>query len=291
MPDKVTFFHNKSSIRCNEKLFELHYPLVMGVINLTPDSFYKYSRYQTEAEIISRIETMISEGADIIDIGAISTRPGADILSEEIEKQRLFPVLKIINSHFKNLVISIDTFRSDVAKIAVNEYNAGIINDISGGTLDCTMFKVVQELKVPYVIMHLKGTPRDMQSNIRYNNFLEEIFDYFLYKINLLKESGLTDIIIDPGFGFSKTIEQNYELLNKLDLFKIFELPVLVGLSRKSMINKVLVVSPEDALNGTTVLNTIALSKGANILRVHDVKEAKQTISIFQKYLNSGFTE
>jgi len=287
MGDKVTFFNAKSLINCNGKLIDLSKPLIMGILNITPDSFYDGNKYKNNDEIINRVGKMLDEGADIIDIGAVSTRPGADILTEDIEKERLMPVLKLINSDFPGIIISVDTFRSKIAQLAVNEYDVSLINDISGGTLDDSMFKTIADLQVPYILMHIKGNPQNMQSNPEYNNLFDEIFNYFSSKISVLKESGINDIIIDPGFGFGKTLEQNYEILKKIDLFKIFQLPILAGFSRKSMVTKLLNNTPEKALNGTTVLNTIALIGGANILRVHDVREAKEVITIYNKYLNS----
>jgi dihydropteroate synthase len=251
----------------------------MGVLNITPDSFFKGSRTQTENEIISQAEKMLTEGADILDLGAYSSRPDAEDISIEEEEGRLLPALKAIKSKFPNAIISIDTFRASIAEKAI-ENGAHIINDISGGTLDDKMFETVGRLKVPYIIMHIKGTPQTMKNLNQYDDMLQEISYYFSEKITALKNAGVRDIILDVGFGFAKNIHQNFELLNKLSGLKIFELPILVGLSRKSMIWKTLKIEPEEALNGTSILNTVALLNGANILRVHDVKEAKEVINL-----------
>lgn len=287
MVGKDTFLKNKSLLNCKGNLLDISKPLIMGILNITPDSFYDGGKYKSEGDIIAHVSSMINDGADIIDVGAVSTRPGADLLTEEIEKQRLVPVLRLINNHFPDLIISVDTFRSEIAKLVVNNYNASIINDISGGTLDNAMFRTIAELNVPYILMHIKGTPKDMQLNLKDSNIIEELISYFTVKVEELKTLGVNDIIIDTGFGFGKTLEQNYTILKNLDIFKIFGLPILVGVSRKSMINKLLNISPDDALNATTILNILALTGGANILRVHDVKEAKETITIFNKYINS----
>lgn len=263
----------------NGKILNLEKPAVMGILNITSDSFYDGGKYKTQKDILIQCEKMLSEGAAIIDIGAVSTRPGADKVSEENEIARLLPVLKIIRKYFSDAIISIDTYRSSIVEIVINN-GADIINDISGGNFDDRMFETIAKLKVPYIMMHIKGTPQNMQVNPTYKNVVKEIKDFFFKKIEELKTIGVNNIIIDPGFGFGKTVEHNYEILNNLDSFKSFGLPILVGLSRKSMINKVLKIKPENALNGTTVLNTIALLKGADILRVHDVKEAVEVIKI-----------
>jgi dihydropteroate synthase len=273
---------NKTMINCNGKLLDLSSPVVMGILNITPDSFYDGGKYTTEKNILNRAEQIITEGAAIIDIGAYSTRPGAENLSEEEELNRLIPAVKKIRSFFPDAIISIDTFRSQVAKKMVNDFGADIINDISAGTMDDNMFSTIAGLKVPYIIMHMSGTPQTMQDNPVYENLIKEIFAYFYERIETLKLLGIKDIIIDPGFGFGKTITHNYELLKKLDQFKIFGLPLIVGLSRKSMIYKLLGITPAQALNGTTVLNTIALQKGATILRVHDVMEAVEAIKMLK---------
>lgn len=262
---------------------DLSEPRVMGILNVTPDSFYAGSRAETEQDIILRLHQIVNEGASIIDIGAYSTRPNAEDVCMEEEMNRLRTGLKLIRRHYPDAVVSVDTFRADVAKMCVEEYGAAIINDISGGQMDEQMFPTIARLGTPYIIMHLKGTPQDMQKNPHYDNLLKEVFYYFSEKVQKLRDLGAKDIILDPGFGFAKTLEHNYELMNHLEEFRLFELPILVGISRKSMIYKLLGTSPEEAMNGTTVLNTIALQKGANILRVHDVKAAIETVRIVGK--------
>jgi len=262
-------------------------PLLMGILNSTPDSFYSDSRVSDLSTIKNKISHMFDDGADIIDIGGMSSRPGAEIIDEQEELKRLKPVLEIISKDFSDKYFSIDTLRSSVAKIAVEDYGVAIINDISGGEYDKNMFQTVAECQVPYIIMHMKGTPENMQQQTSYKSLTGDIITYFSEKVQKLHSLGVNDIIIDPGFGFSKTIDQNYELLNKLKELKIFNLPILAGLSRKSMIWRHLNSSADKALNGTTVLNTFALQNGANILRVHDVKEAKETIELFLKTVNS----
>lgn len=272
-----------SQINCNGHLINLETPIVMGVLNLTPDSFYDGNTNINILNVEQKINLYISEGVTIIDIGAVSTRPGINLVSEKEEWNRLLPALKIIQKYRHSVVFSLDTFRSQLAKEAINEYGISIINDISAGSLDEKMFSTIAELKVPYIIMHMQGTPETMQNNPQYNNIIQEICMFFSEKIAQLKLLGVNDIIIDPGFGFGKTLEQNYSLLNNLNTFKIFDLPLLVGMSRKSMIYKHLGTTPEHALNGTTVVNTIALLNGADFLRVHDVKEAVETIKILEK--------
>lgn len=273
----------KKYINVNGQLMDLDTPQVMGILNVTPDSFYAESRKQTEKEIIDRINQIISEGASIIDIGAYSSRPFADDVSPEEEMARLRKGLSIIRKELPEAVISVDTFRSDIAKMCVEEYEVAIINDISAGELDKEMFPTIAKLGVPYILMHMKGTPQSMQANPQYDNLLREVFYYFSEKLAKLRDLGAKDIILDPGFGFGKTIEDNYKLLNNLQEFSIFDLPVLVGISRKSMIYKLLGTTPQEALNGTTVIDTISLMKGANILRVHDVREAVESVKIFLK--------
>ncbi|MFW5792904.1 MAG: dihydropteroate synthase [Bacteroidota bacterium] len=283
---KDTLFCQKQTINCGGKIINLSSSLVMGVINITPDSFFSGSRFQNIDEVLLEIDKMISEGADIIDIGASSSRPGAEILKAEEEINRLIPVLKHIKKEFPEIIISIDTYNSKTAIETINN-GAHIINDISAGSIDNKMFQTIAGLNVPYIIMHMQNTPKNMQKNPSYNNIVKEISFYFSEKINVLKQLGVNDIIIDPGFGFGKTIDHNYELLSKLEYFKIFSEPLLVGFSRKSMITKALNIKTEDALNGTTVLNSIALLKGAKILRVHDPKEAKQTVELIKRLANS----
>ena len=270
-------------INVNGRLMDLSEPQVMGILNVTPDSFYAGSRSETEKDIVQRLHQIIDEGASIIDIGGYSSRPNAEHISAEEEMNRLRNGLEIIRKHSPNAVVSVDTFRADVAKMCVEEYGVAIINDISAGQMDEQMFPTIAKLGVPYIIMHMKGTPQNMQVSPKYDHFLKEIFYYFSEKVQKLRDLGVKDIIIDPGFGFGKTLEHNYELMNHLEEFNLFELPLLVGVSRKSMIYKLLGSTPEEALNGTTALHTIALLKGANILRVHDVKEAVESIKIVQK--------
>lgn len=263
-------------------LNELH---VMGILNITPDSFYDGGKNSGQETILKKVQTILNDGATFVDIGGYSSRPGADYVSEEEELNRVIPVINLLVSKFSDIIISIDTFRSTVAKQAI-QAGASIINDISASNMDEKMFTTVADLQVPYIIMHMQGTPQTMQDNPSYENICEEELQFFTEKINKLQELGVKNIIIDPGFGFGKTTEHNYELLNNLQIFQKFGLPILVGFSRKSMINKVINTTPEQALNGTTVLNTLALSKGANILRVHDAKEAKETITLYKKMIS-----
>ena len=276
-----SYFHSKNSIRISDNLFSLAIPKVMGIINCTPDSFYEGSRYETIKGILTQTEKFISEGVDIIDIGGYSTRPGAfNIpLTEEIERTR--KSIAAIRKEFPELIISIDTFRAEVAKEAL-ESGANIVNDISGGEIDPEIWNVVAKYNCPYILMHMRGTPQNMQEFTTYDSLFKDIAAYFSTKINALKKLGIHDIIIDPGFGFSKTLEQNYELLNTLPDLQFLGCPILVGFSRKSMIYKKLGTSAKEALNGTTVLNTKAILNGAKILRVHDVKEAKEVIQLLQ---------
>lgn len=269
------------SINCKGKLIDLSTPKVMGILNITPDSFYDGGTYTNENEIIAKVKNMLQDGATFIDIGAYSSRPGAKHISEEEELNRITPVVELLINNFPEIIISIDTFRSNVAKQCI-EKGASIINDISAGSMDAKMFSTIAELQVPYIIMHMQGTPQNMQSNPNYSNIIQEILLFFSKKITELRQLGVNDIISDVGFGFGKTIEHNYDLLNNLDLFKSLEIPTLVGLSRKSMLYKPLELTPNEALNATTSANTIALLKGASILRVHDVKEAVETIKINQ---------
>ena len=254
----------------------------MGILNCTPDSFFDGGKYKSESDILHQVEKMLDEGATFIDIGAYSSKPGADFVSEDEELQRLLPIIDLVLKHFPETLLSVDTFRSNVAQNAI-ENGAAIVNDISAGMLDENMLETVAKLQVPYVMMHMKGNPQTMQSLANYEDVVKEMMFYFSERINKVRSFGLNDIIIDPGFGFAKTVEQNYEILQKLDYFNILELPLLVGVSRKSMIYKTLENSPKEALNGTTVLNTVALQKGANILRVHDVKEAIECVALVEK--------
>jgi len=263
------------------KLIDLSEPRVMGILNITPDSFYDGGKFTEETTILKQAEKMLMEGATFIDVGGYSSRPGAADISEEEEKKRTLPAIEAIAKRFPESAITIDTFRSEVARLAV-EAGASMINDISGGSLDKKMFDVVGALQVPYILMHMHGSPQTMATLTNYENLLKEVVDYFHQKVHSLYTSGVKDIIIDPGFGFAKTIEQNFELLRKLDYLKVLEKPILVGLSRKSSIWKTLTIKPEEALNGTTSLNTVALLKGASILRVHDVKEAVEVVKLIK---------
>lgn len=264
-------------------LLSLDTPAVMGILNITPDSFYADSRKQTEAAIEERIQSIMSEGAQIIDVGGYSSRPDAAEVSPEEEMERLAFALKILNTHYPEAIVSVDTFRATVARKCVEEYGVAVINDISGGELDEEMFATVAALKVPYIMMHMRGTPQTMQQHTAYTDMLEEIMLYFASKIRQLRLLGVNDIILDPGFGFSKTVDQNYRLMSHLREFEAFDLPLLVGISRKSMIYRFLGGGPTDSLNGTTVLNTFALMNGADILRVHDVKAAVEAVKIITK--------
>lgn len=264
-------------------LLSLDTPAVMGILNITPDSFYADSRKQTEAAIEERIQSIMSEGAQIIDVGGYSSRPDAAEVSPEEEMERLAFALKILNTHYPEAIVSVDTFRATVARKCVEEYGVAIINDISGGELDKEMFATVAALKVPYIMMHMRGTPQTMQQYTIYTDMLEEIMLYFASKVRQLRLLGVNDIILDPGFGFSKTVDQNYRLMSHLREFEAFDLPLLVGISRKSMIYRFLGGGPTDSLNGTTVLNTFALMNGADILRVHDVKAAVEAVKIITK--------
>ena len=275
-------------INVNGSLLDLSVPCVMGILNITPDSFYAGSRMQTEAEITARAQQILDEGAGIIDIGAYSSRPNAENVSSHEEMERLRMGLEILRKTQPGAVISVDTFRADVARMCVEEYGVAIINDIAAGEMDTDMFRTVAELNVPYIMMHMQGTPQNMQQHPHYDNLLKEVFLYFAQKVQQLRDMGMKDIILDPGFGFGKTVEHNYELLAHLEEFRIFELPLLVGVSRKSMIYRLLGNTPQDALNGTTVLDTICLLKGADILRVHDVREAVETVKIVEAMRRNG---
>ena len=269
-------------INVNGQLMDLSQPRVMGILNITPDSFYADSRKQTEKDIIARIHQILDEGGDFIDIGAYSSRPDASDVSPKEEMERLKYGLEILRNECPEAVVSVDTFRADVAKMCVEEYGAALINDIAAGQMDPEMFSTIAQLKVPYIMMHMQGTPQNMQKNPHYDNPVKEIILYFAEKIEKLRASGVKDLIIDPGFGFGKTLAHNYEILDKLEELQMFQLPILIGVSRKSMVYKLLGGGPEDALNGTTALHAIALMKGTRILRVHDVKAATETVRIFQ---------
>ena len=267
------------TINCKGKLIDLSSPKVMGILNVTPDSFFDGGNYKSKKDILTKAETILNAGASFIDVGGYSSRPGADHISLDEELHRVVPAIEMILEHFPEALISIDTFRSQVAKTCI-EAGAALVNDISAGKLDEAMMPTIGELNVPYIMMHMKGTPQNMRQNTDYKDLLHDINYYFSERIQKARSFGIKDIILDPGFGFSKTLEQNYELLNKLELLKIAELPILVGVSRKSMIFRILETDAKNALNGTTSLNTIALMKGAAILRVHDVKEAMECIAL-----------
>ena len=271
------------SLNCRGRLLLVDKPLVMGIINVTPDSFYSGSRQQTNEAILLQAKKMIEEGADIIDIGGQSTRPGSERVSAKDELERVLPAIKGILNDFPEVVISVDTYQSEVATECVNA-GAAIINDISSGNMDSEMLSTVAKLQVPYICMHMKGTPENMQEQAIYENVTREVLDFFINKIDECKQAGINDVIIDPGFGFGKAIAHNFKLLKELSAFKMLENPIMVGLSRKSTIYKTLQVTAEEALNGTTVLNTLALQNGANILRVHDVKAAKEAITLYGRY-------
>ncbi|MBU3814218.1 MAG: dihydropteroate synthase [Candidatus Bacteroides intestinipullorum] len=279
------------TINVNGTLMDLSTPRVMGIVNVTPDSFFAGSRTQTEADIARRVEQLLTEGADILDLGGYSSRPGAADVSPAEECERLRLGLSVIRRVCPDAVVSVDTFRADVARMCVEEYGAAIINDISGGELDAEMFPTVARLGVPYILMHMQGTPQTMQDKPRYDDLLRDVFLYFARKVQQLRDLGQKDIILDPGFGFGKTLEDNYTLLAHLEEFaSVFQLPVLVGVSRKSMITKLLGITPAEALNGTTVLNTLCLTKGAAILRVHDVRPAVEAVRLVQAMQSPALT-
>lgn len=280
--EEIKMLHKTLNIKGT--LTSLNTPLVMGILNITPDSFYADSRKQTEAAIEGRIQAILSEGGQIIDVGGYSSRPDAAEVTAAEEMERLSVAFKILNTHYPDVAVSVDTFRAGIARRSVEEYGAAIINDISGGGLDAEMFSTVAALRVPYIMMHMHGTPQTMQHYTDYADMMEDIVLYFADKVRQLRLMGVNDIILDPGFGFSKTIDQNYQLMSCLREFDQFGLPLLVGVSRKSMIYKFLGVTPAESLNGTTVLNTLALLGGADILRVHDVRAAVEAVRIITKY-------
>ncbi|HEY2583031.1 MAG TPA: dihydropteroate synthase [Mucilaginibacter sp.] len=278
---KDTFFKKKATLNAGGRLIDLNSPKVMGIINLTPDSFYEGSRKQSIDQALNQAEKMLAEGAAFLDLGAYSSRPGAEDISLQEETDRLLPVVEAIIKRFPDAILSIDTFRSQVAESAIKA-GAQIINDISGGQLDENMFATVARLQVPYILMHMKGNPRTMNQQALYENVFAEVYDYFVDRYHQLKQLGAHDVIIDPGFGFAKKREQSYALMNRLQDFNMLQLPILAGVSRKTMIYGLLGITADEALNGTTALNTIALTKGANILRVHDVKEAVEAMKIWE---------
>ena len=276
---------NSLQLNLNHRLVDLSTPIVMGIVNVTPDSFYAGNRFVTHKAILKGVETMMLDGVGMIDIGGYSTRPSAEVITQNEEISRLSEGLEIILKRFPDVTISVDTFRSGVARHVVENYGVAMINDISGGTLDGLMFETIAELKVAYVLMHMRGTPQTMQNDIHYEDVVSEVLHFLQKRLTQLHLLGVNDVVVDPGFGFAKTVEQNYKLLNKLEYFKQLNVPLLAGLSRKSMLTKVLGIDATGALNATTAANMLALVGGASILRVHDVKEAVQTISIYKKYL------
>lgn len=272
-------------INCNGRLLDLSSPKVMGILNCTPDSFFDGGSYHNETELLAQAGKMLAEGAAIIDIGAYSSKPNAKFVIENQELERIVPVVELVLKHFPDTIISIDTFRSKVAEACI-QAGAAIVNDISGGLLDENMLETVGKLRVPYIMMHMRGTPQTMVKLTDYDDIVQEMLLYFSQRIAEARKHGINDIIIDPGFGFAKTLQQNYEVMNKLELFSITGLPLLSGISRKSMIYKLLGTTPQEALNGTTVLNTVSLMKGTKLLRVHDVKEAVEAVRIYEAMLS-----
>lgn len=270
------------TINCNGQLINLSSPKVMGILNVTPDSFFDGGSYKDESSILKQVEIMIKDGATFIDIGGYSSRPGADFVSEAQELKRVIPIVELILKHFPETLISVDTFRSKVAEQSINA-GAALINDISAGKLDDNMLATIGKLGVPYIMMHMKGNPKTMQQQTNYVDLVKEVISYFAERIATAHAEKINDIIIDPGFGFAKTIEQNYELLNHMELLQIPDKPMLAGVSRKSMIYKTLKTTPDQALNGTTALHMIALQKGASILRAHDVKEAMECVTLYKQ--------
>lgn len=271
------------TINCKGTLIDLCRPKVMGILNLTPNSFFDGGKYSDESTILKQVGKMLNEGATFIDVGAYSSKPNADYVSEQEEMRRLIPVVKLLVSEFPEILLSIDTFRSQVAEKAI-EAGAAMINDISAGNLDEGMMETIAKLQVPYIMMHMRGTPKTMQSLTQYDDIMKAMMLYFAQKISQARSLGINDLILDPGYGFSKTTEQNFEVLQKSEIFQHLNVPILVGLSRKSMIYKTLETTAQEALNGTTVLNTLALTKGIHILRVHDVKEAMESITLFESF-------
>lgn len=283
MPNKDTFFAPNTTINCGGKLLDLTTPKVMGVLNVTPDSFYDGGRYQHLANLLRQVEKMVREGAAIIDVGGMSSRPGATIIEVKEELKRVLPALRAIRQQFPEIIVSIDTVQAEVAKQAVDN-GAELINDISAGSFDANLLPTVANLQVPYILMHMLGKPVDMQDNPTYQDVVQDISDFFVNKLRTINQLGIKDVILDVGFGFGKTLAQNYTLLKRLDEFKVFELPLLVGISRKSMVYQALKSTAKEALNGTTALHTIALLNGAKLLRVHDIKEARETVELVKYY-------
>jgi len=283
-----SFYTKKNALNLSGNLINLSSPVVMGILNVTPDSFYDGSIYTNESAIVKRAAQILDEGGLFIDIGAMSTRPGAKEISLQEELDRLLPAVRVVKREFPEACLSVDTYRSEVIERAYNEIGDFVVNDISGGTFDAGIFETVANLHLPYILMHTKGRSDSMQKSPVYEDVVKEIILFFAAQVQKLKLLGVCDIIIDPGFGFGKTADHNFELLNRLDAFKLFELPILVGVSRKAMVWKTLDITPCESLNGTTVLNTLALSGGANILRVHDVKEAVETVKLVDKIKNAA---
>lgn len=288
MIPKDTLFSRKRTININGQSIDFSEPKVMGILNVTPDSFYDGGRFLEEKKMVSKVEQMISEGVDFIDVGAYSSRPGATDISYGEETKRLSATMKVLRYRFPAIIISIDTFRSGIARKMVEEYGANMINDISAGSMDREMFRTIADLRVPYIMMHMQGIPQTMQKDPKYEHVVKDIITFFSRKVEKLKLLGVNDVILDPGLGFGKTLDHNYEIMNGLSLFAIFNKPVMIGVSRKSMIGKLLGCTPDEALNGTIVLNTVALLEGVDILRVHDVKEAVEAIRIIEKLNKFG---
>ena len=281
---KDTLFSTKQTINCNGRIIEFSIPRLMGILNITPDSFYDGGRYLQTDDLLENVSRMLSEGADIIDVGAYSSRPGADDVPPTEERSRLAYALKSIRDHFPDAILSVDTFRADIAEFVATEFGVAMINDISGGLMDEAMFNTVGRLRLAYVMMHMQGNPKNMQKNPVYHDITRELLSFFARRVNQALQNGIEDIIIDPGFGFGKTMQHNFTLLRELKAFAVLGKPIMAGLSRKSMVYKSLDITPEEALNGTTVLHTLALHNGAGILRVHDVKEAREAIRLYTLY-------
>jgi dihydropteroate synthase len=277
------FLKRKNTITLNGRILDLSSPIVMGILNVTPDSFFDGGKYKTEKKVLKRAEDILEQGGSVIDIGALSTQPGSQAISTKEEIDRLLPAVKAVKKSFPEAFVSIDTYRSWVALKVIEDCGPCMVNDVSGGNFDAHMFDTIGKLDVPYILMHMQGTPLKMQDDPEYEDIIKDISLFFTERVKRLTKAGVKDVIIDPGFGFGKTLEHNYELLNRLDSFKVFQLPLLVGVSRKSMIYKLLGNNPEEALNGTSVVNTLALMGGTDILRVHDVKEAIEAVRIFEK--------
>jgi len=278
---------NLFQLKLNNRLLDLSTPVIMGIVNVTPDSFFKGNRFVTQKAVLNGVETMIHEGASMIDVGGYSTRPTSEVITQDEEIRRLSEGLEIILKKFPDVPVSVDTFRSGVARHVVNNYGVAMINDVSGGTLDDLMFETIAELNVAYVLMHMRGTPQTMQAHTQYDDVVSEVLHFLEKRLAQLHLLGVNDVVIDPGFGFAKTMEQNYTLLNKLEYFKLLNVPILAGMSRKSMLTRLLDIDGNDALNATTAANMLALTGGASILRVHDVKEAMQTIRIYNKFFEA----